>query len=61
MRALPGVDRPQPPVRILGVPRSYIAQGKPDRILAELGLDGPGIASTVTTALADERERLHQS
>ena len=44
MRCLPGTDRPQPPVRILGVPRSYIAQGKPDRILAELGLDGPGIA-----------------
>jgi 1-deoxy-D-xylulose-5-phosphate synthase len=37
-----------PPVRILGVPRTYIAQGKPDLILAELGLDGPGIASTVT-------------
>ena len=48
MRALPGVDRPLPPVRILGVPRSYVAQGKPDLILADLGLDGPGIASTVT-------------
>jgi deoxyxylulose-5-phosphate synthase len=46
-------------VRILGVPRSYIAQGKPDLILAELGLDGPGIASTVTAALAAERERAH--
>jgi 1-deoxy-D-xylulose-5-phosphate synthase len=61
MRALPGVDRPQPPVRILGVPRSYLVQGKPDKILAELGLDGPGIASAVTGALADERERLHQN
>ncbi len=59
MRCLPGTDRPLPPVRILGVPRSYIAQGKPDLILSELGLDGPGIASTVTAALADERERLH--
>ena len=59
MRALAGIDRPQPPVRILGLPRTYIAQGKPDRILADLGLDGPGIASAVTTALADERERLH--
>jgi 1-deoxy-D-xylulose-5-phosphate synthase len=59
MRSLPSVDRPLPPVRILGVPRSYLAQGKPDLILSELGLDGPGIASTVTTALADERERLH--
>jgi 1-deoxy-D-xylulose-5-phosphate synthase len=61
MRALPGVDRPQPPVRVLGVPRSYLVQGKPDKILAELGLDGPGIASAVTGALADERERLHQN
>ena len=33
-----------PPVRLLGIPRAYIAQGKPDRILAELGLDGPGLA-----------------
>jgi hypothetical protein len=43
------------------VPRSYLVQGKPDKILAELGLDGPGIASAVTGALADERERLHQN
>jgi 1-deoxy-D-xylulose-5-phosphate synthase len=59
MRSLPGIDHPLPPVRILGVPRSYIAHGKPDLILSELGLDGPGIASTVTAALADERERVH--
>jgi 1-deoxy-D-xylulose-5-phosphate synthase len=59
MRGLPGIDRPLPPVRILGVPRSYIAQGKPDSILSDLGLDGPGIASAVSRALADERERLH--
>jgi 1-deoxy-D-xylulose-5-phosphate synthase len=59
MRSLPGIDHPLPPVRILGVPRTYVAQGKPDLILSELGLDGPGIASAVTTALADERERLH--
>src|SRR5580658_5638430 len=32
---------------VLGVPRSYIAQGRPDDILASLGLDGPGIADTV--------------
>jgi deoxyxylulose-5-phosphate synthase len=59
MRSLPDIDHPLPPVRILGVPRSYIAQGKPDLILSDLGLDGPGIASTVTAALVDERERLH--
>jgi len=56
-----GPDRPAPPVRILGVPRTYLAHGKPDRILSDLGLDGPGIASAVTAALADERERLHLS
>ncbi len=28
-----------PPVISLGIPRAYIAQGKPDRILAQLGLD----------------------
>ena len=55
-----------PPVISLGTPRSYIAQGKPDRILAQLGLDGPGLAHTVREAvrgssgqypepLADER------
>jgi deoxyxylulose-5-phosphate synthase len=53
------MDATPPAIRILGVPRTYLAQGKPDLILAELGLDGPGIASTVTAALADERERLH--
>ena len=31
----------------LGIPRHFIAQGKPDRILAQLGLDGPGLARTV--------------
>jgi 1-deoxy-D-xylulose-5-phosphate synthase len=59
MRSLPGINHPLPPARILGVPRSYIAHGKPDLILSELGLDGPGIASTVTAALVDERERVH--
>ena len=44
-----------PSVRVLGVPRRYLAQGKPDAILADLGLDGPGIASAVTAALADPR------
>jgi len=55
---LPGLERPVPPVRVLGVPRGFIAQGKPDRILADLGLDGPGIAQSVTRALATERDRL---
>jgi len=53
----PDLTRPLPPVRILGVPPRYIAQGKPDGILAELGLDGPGIAAAVTEALGSDRFR----
>ena len=40
-----------PAFRALGVPRAFIAQGKPDALLAELGLDGPGIAESVHRAL----------
>jgi 1-deoxy-D-xylulose-5-phosphate synthase len=36
-----------PRTRVLGVPRQYLAQGKPDAILASLGLDGAGIAESV--------------
>ena len=36
-----------PATRVLGVPRQFIAQGKADDILAELGLDGSGIAESV--------------
>jgi hypothetical protein len=35
----------------LGIPRTYLAQGKPDRILARLGLDGPGLARSVREAV----------
>ena len=35
------VDGPQ--VRVLGVPSVYLSQGKPDAILAKLGLDADGI------------------
>jgi len=38
---------PAPATRVLGVPRQYLAQGKADDILAELGLDGGGIAESV--------------
>ncbi len=58
MRALPDLAGPLPPVRILGVPRRYIPQGKPDVILADLGLDGPGVAAAVSAALATEQDRL---
>jgi 1-deoxy-D-xylulose-5-phosphate synthase len=40
-----------PPVVNLGIPRAYLAQGKPDRILARLGLDATGLASAVREAL----------
>jgi 1-deoxy-D-xylulose-5-phosphate synthase len=45
-------SRRSPPVLVLGVPAEYLPHGKPDRILAELGLDGPGIAAATAKALA---------
>jgi 1-deoxy-D-xylulose-5-phosphate synthase len=48
---------PLAPVRVLGLPPAYVPQGKPDAILSDLGLDGPGIASAVTEALLVERRR----
>lgn len=45
-----GVDA-TPPVLRLGVPDGYIAHASPDRILAELGLDGTGIAAATRKAL----------
>ena len=36
-----------PPVLVLGIPVAYIPQGKPAQILADLGLDGKGIAASV--------------
>jgi 1-deoxy-D-xylulose-5-phosphate synthase len=41
-----------PTVINLGVPDAYIQQAKPDTILARFGLDGPGVATAVKTALA---------
>ncbi len=43
----PSVD-----VRVLGVLTEYIPHGKPDAILAELGLDGEGVAAAARAALA---------
>jgi 1-deoxy-D-xylulose-5-phosphate synthase len=59
MRSLPDLDRPVPPVRMLGLPMEYIPQGKPDAILAALGLDAAGVAASVNAALVTEQERLH--
>jgi len=58
MRRLGSGGLTLPPVRVLGVPRRYVPHGKPDQILAELGLDAPGIAASVTEALATETDRL---
>jgi 1-deoxy-D-xylulose-5-phosphate synthase len=48
------VGKPEPRVRVLGVPTAYIPHGKPEAILAELGLDAPGVfASAVSLMAAD--------
>jgi 1-deoxy-D-xylulose-5-phosphate synthase len=36
----------------LGIPKTFLAHGKPDVILTGLGLDGPGIAASVLAGLA---------
>jgi len=41
----PSVDDP-PTVRVLGVPDRYVPHGKPDAILASLGLDAAGITAS---------------
>jgi 1-deoxy-D-xylulose-5-phosphate synthase len=38
-------------VEVLGIPDRYLAAGKPDEILAELGLDAPGVAASVRSLL----------
>jgi 1-deoxy-D-xylulose-5-phosphate synthase len=47
--------RQSPPFAVLGTPAQFLPHGKPDRILAELGLDGAGIAATVTKSLVAAR------
>ena len=44
---------PAPPVVALGTPAAYIPHGKPAALLANFGLDGPGIAATVAKLLED--------
>jgi len=49
-------EQPAPPVLVLGTPDSYIPQGTAAEILSKLGLDGPGIAASITaTRRADAR------
>ena len=52
-----GLDesRHSPPIVVLGTPSQYIPHGKPDRILADLGLDATGIAAAATKALVAAR------
>jgi 1-deoxy-D-xylulose-5-phosphate synthase len=45
-------DGDGPSVTVLGVPVKFIAHGKPDDILASIGLDAAGIAATVRAVLA---------
>ena len=49
-------DQPAPPVLVLGTPDAFIAQGTPAQILSELGLDGRGIAASVSSALKAHAE-----
>lgn len=42
-----------PPIVHRGVPRTFLAHGRPDRILARLGMDGDGVVRTVRESLAD--------
>jgi len=51
----PEPDRVAPPVKVLGVPDRFIPHGKPAKILADLGLDGPGIAAAVHDARGGSR------
>jgi 1-deoxy-D-xylulose-5-phosphate synthase len=44
-------SRQGPPVLVLGTPPSYIAHGDPATILAQLGLDGAGVAAATQKAL----------
>jgi len=46
-----------PPVLHLGVPTAHIPHGDAGRILAGLGLDGPGIAAAISHALGSEGRR----
>ena len=42
----------RPVVEVLGVPKQFIPQAKPDAILSRIGIDAEGIASTVKSALS---------
>ena len=47
-----GDIEPAVPVQVLGVPTKFLPHGEPKQIMARLGLDGPGIATTARALLA---------
>ena len=50
------LSRPFPSTRILGVPRVFLEQHRPDALLSELGLDPEGLAGAMRRLLADQPE-----
>jgi 1-deoxy-D-xylulose-5-phosphate synthase len=50
--ALSRPDGPTPKVRVLGTPTQFIPHGKPDQILATLGLDADGLAAEARSLVA---------
>jgi 1-deoxy-D-xylulose-5-phosphate synthase len=48
-------SREIPPALTLGTPSAFLPHGKPDQILAELGLDGPGVAAATLKAITAAR------
>jgi 1-deoxy-D-xylulose-5-phosphate synthase len=47
-----GDIEPAVPVHVLGVPTRFLPHGEPKQILAQLGLDGPGLAATARSLLS---------
>ena len=50
------LTRPFPTTRILGVPRAFLEQHRPEELLAELGLDPEGLAGAFSRLLDDKPE-----
>jgi 1-deoxy-D-xylulose-5-phosphate synthase len=44
----------EPRVRVLGIPSQYIAHGKPDAILADLGLDAAGVTASALSMIRSD-------
>jgi 1-deoxy-D-xylulose-5-phosphate synthase len=46
-----GLTAPAPKIKVLGTPVAYVPHGKPDQILADLGLDADGVVAAVRNIL----------